>query len=77
MDPLEHTGDQGTVKTVDFTWETYSEEGEDCPIGRKGDGHRFLGITRCDLHPLPGEGKNGHRALLCQIIRPIKRQIAE
>jgi len=29
-----------------------NEEDEDCPIGRKGDGH---GFTRCDLHRLPGE----------------------
>ena len=39
MDPLVHTRDQGTVETVDFTWQTSSEEGEDCPIGQKGDGH--------------------------------------
>ncbi|XP_036338566.1 uncharacterized protein LOC118748298 [Rhagoletis pomonella] len=39
----------GTVETVDFTRRTCSEEGEDCPIDRKGDGHRFfffLGFTR-------------------------------
>jgi len=66
-----------TVETVDFTRLTCSEEGEDCPIGRKGDGHRFLGLTRCDLHRLPGEGQNGHRAVLCQIIGPILRRITE
>jgi len=42
MDPLVHTRDQGTVETVDFTRRTSSEESEDCTIGRKGDGHRFL-----------------------------------
>jgi len=42
MDPLVHTRDQGTVETVDFTGWTCSEEGEDCPIGRKGDGRRFF-----------------------------------
>jgi len=77
LDPLVHTRDQGTVETVDSTRRTCSEEGEDCPIGRKGDGHRFLGFTRCDLHRLPGEGQNGHRAVLCRIIGPIRRRIAE
>ena len=68
MNPLVHTRDQGTVKTVDLP----AEEGEDCPIGRKDDGHRFLGFTRCDLHRLPGEGQNGHRALVCLNIVPIR-----
>jgi len=77
MNPLVHTRDQGTVETVDFARRTCSEEGEDCPIGRKGDGDRFLGFTRCDLHRLPGEGQNGHRAVLCRIIGPIRRLIAE
>jgi len=62
---------------VDSTRRICSKEGEDCPIGRKGDGHRFLGVTRCDLHRLPGEGQKGHRAVLCQIIGPIRRRIAE
>jgi len=75
--PLVHTRDQGTVKTVDITRRTCSDEGEDCPIGRKGDGHRFLGLTRCDLHRLPVEGQNGHRAVLCRIIGPTHRRIAE
>ena len=39
-----------------------------CPIGRKGNSHRFLGFTRCDLHRLLGEGQNGHRTVLCRII---------
>jgi len=42
---------------VNFTRRTCPEEGEDCPIGRKGDGHRLLGFIRCDLHRLPGEDK--------------------
>ena len=77
MDPLVHTRDQGTIETVDFSRRTCSEEGKDCPIGRKGYGHRFLGFTRCDLHRLPGEWQNGHRALLCRIIGSIRRRIAE
>jgi len=77
MDPLVHTRDQGTVETADFTRRTFSEDGEDCPIGRKGDGHRFLGLTRCDLHRLTGEGQSGHKAVLCRIIGPIRRRIAE
>lgn len=45
------------------------------PIGRKGDGHRFLEFTRCVLHRLPGENQNGQRALLCRIIGPIRRKL--
>jgi len=75
MDPLVHTGDQGTVETVDFTRRTCSEEGEDCPSDAS-DGHRFLGLTRCGLHRLPGERQNGHRAVLCRMIGPIRRRIA-
>jgi hypothetical protein len=74
MDPLVHARDQGIDETVDFTRQTCSEEGKDCPIGWKGDGHCFLEFTRCDL---PKEGQNCHRALLCQIIRLIRRRIAE
>ena len=77
MESLVHTRDQGIVETVDFTRRMWSEEGEDCLIGWKGDGHHFLGFTRCDLHRLPGEGQNCHRALLCRIIGPIRRRIAE
>ena len=65
---LVHTRDQGTVEAVDFTKQTCSEEGEDYPIGKKGDGHRFLGVARCELHRLPVKGQNGHKALLCRII---------
>lgn len=36
MDPLVHTREQRMVETVDFNRLIYSEEGEDCPIGRKG-----------------------------------------
>jgi len=77
MGPLVHTRPQGTVEKVEFTRRTCSEEVEDCPIGRKGNGHRFLGFTRCDLHRLPREDRNGHRAVLCRIIGPIRRRIAE
>lgn len=67
---LVHTRDQVTVETVDFTQRTCSEEGEDCPIDRKGDGHRFLRFTRYDLHRLPGEGENGHRVEPCDRFTP-------
>jgi len=77
MDPLVHTRDQGTVETVDFTRRTCSEEVEECPISRKGEGHRFLGFIRCDLHRLLGDGQNGHRAVLCRINGPMCRRIAE
>jgi len=77
MDQLVQTRDQGTVETVDLTRRTCFKEGEDCPIGRKGDGHRFLEFTWCNLHRLPGEGQNGHRAVLCRTIGPIRRRIAD
>jgi len=41
MDPLFHTRDEGTVKTMDFTGWTSSEEGEDRKVGRKDDGQFF------------------------------------
>lgn len=50
MDPLEHTRDQTTVETVDFTRRTCSEKGKDCPIGRKDYGLRFLGFSRCNSY---------------------------
>lgn len=37
--------------------QTYSEEGGDCAIHSRGDGHRFLRITNRDLHWLPGEAE--------------------
>lgn len=55
IDLLVYTRDQETVKTMDFTRRMWSEEGEDCFIGQKGDGYRFLEFTRCGLHRLPGE----------------------
>lgn len=68
-----------TIKTKEqlkqWTSPGEPEEGEACPISRKGDGHRFLGFRRCDLYRLPGEGNNGHRTLLCLIIGPIQRQL--
>lgn len=47
-----------------ITWQT----DESCSIDRKGDRYRFLGFTRCNLHRLPAEGQNGHKALLCQLL---------
>lgn len=43
----------------------------------KADGYNFLGFKRCVLYRLLGEGQNSHRALLCWIIGPIRRWIAE
>ena len=83
MDPLVHPRDQGTIETVDFTRQTCFEEGEDCAIGQKDYGHRFLEFTSKmwrDIHRLPGEGhhlEKRHRALLCRIIAPIRPWIAE
>lgn len=45
------------------------------PIGRKGDGHRFLRFARWYLHRLQGVGQNSHRALQCRIITSILRRI--
>jgi len=50
MDPLVHTRDQGTIETVNITRRTCSEEGEDCPFGRKGYDHRFFGIHIEDVN---------------------------
>lgn len=77
MDPLVHTRDQSTVETVDFSRRTCSEESEDRPIGRKGDGHRFLGFARCDSNRLSGQGQNVHRAQLRWIIGPSRRRIEQ
>lgn len=40
--------------TVDFIRRTSSKDVEDCPIGRKNDGHRSLGF----INQLPGAGLN-------------------
>lgn len=40
MDPVINTRNQETIETIDFTREE-SEEGEDCPIGRKDNEHIF------------------------------------
>ena len=37
------------------------EEGQNCPIGRKGDGHYFLECAMCNLQLL-GEGKSYYYA---------------
>ena len=44
MDPLFHTW-EGTVKTMDFTGWTSSEEEENRKVSRKGDGHSFFRMT--------------------------------
>ena len=37
----------------------------------------LLGFASCEIHRLPGKGQNGHRALLCRIIAPMRCRIAE
>lgn len=39
--------------------------------------HWFSRVPKCDPHPIPTEGQNGHRAALRWIIRPIRHQIEE
>ena len=41
---MDHTRNEGIVKTIDFTGWTNSEEGENRKIGRKGNGHSFMGM---------------------------------
>jgi len=65
MDPLVHTRDQGTVETVDFTWRTCSEEGV------FWDSQRVVYIDYLE------KGQNGYTAVLCRIIGPIRRRVAE
>lgn len=56
-------------QSMDFTRRTCSEVGENCPVGRKGDGIGFLGFIRYNQHRLPGQGHNGQRDLLYRIWR--------
>lgn len=49
LDPLIDIRGQRTVETMDFTLRTCSDEDEDCPIGRTGDGHHSLGFRSCAL----------------------------
>ena len=46
--------DEGTVKTMDTGW-TSSEEGEDREVGRKDDGHSFLGRNIIHIDYLPSK----------------------
>jgi len=68
MDPLLHTRDEETVKTIDFTGWT-SEEDEDSK-GQKGDGHSFLGCTRYNSYRLPSVEANDQWRLLRNLIGP-------
>lgn len=45
-DPLLHTKNYRTGKTLDFTWLICCEKGEDCAIGRESDDRRFLRFRR-------------------------------
>lgn len=77
VDSLTHTRDQGTFEKVDITQQAWSSEVEDCFIGRKDDGHRFWGFKTRDLPLLPGERRNGHKAVSGRITGPIRRLIEE
>lgn len=56
-------GSTGTHHAVHFSRRICSEEGEDCPIDRKGDGLRFLEFTRYDLGWLPEKTQTSQKAL--------------
>ena len=64
MDPLLHTRDEGTVKTMNFTGWISSEEDEDHEIGWKGDGHSFLGCMRYNSYRLSSVEANDQWWLL-------------
>jgi len=77
MDPLLHTWDKRTVKIMDFTGRTSSEEGEDRKIGRKDDGHSFLGCTWYNSYRLPSVEANDQWRLLCSLIGPFQQHFKE
>jgi len=73
--------------TVDETWIYYfipeteeikttgwtsSEKGEDRKIGRKGDGHSFLGRTRYNSYRLPSVEASNQWRLLSSLIGPFQ-----
>ena len=68
MDPLLHTQYEGTVKTMDFTELTSSEEGEDREVDRKGNGTQFLGRTRYNSYRLPSVEANHQWRLLRSLL---------
>ncbi|KAL3259412.1 hypothetical protein MRX96_002060 [Rhipicephalus microplus] len=59
MDPLAHTRDQSRNRGRTAASELAPKKAiSDTHIGRKGDGHRFLGFSKCDFRQLyPGKGK--------------------
>ena len=77
MDPLLYTRDKGTIKTMDFTESTSSEEGEDCEVGRKGDGHSFLGCTWYNSYRLLSVEANDQWRLLRSLIGPFQQHFKE
>jgi len=69
------TPDEGTVKIMDFSGWTSFEEGEDRKIGRKGDGHSFLGCTRYNSSIPSVEANN--QWWLHSIIGPFQQHFKE
>ena len=79
--------------TVDETWIHYftsemkeqskqlhgtsSKEGEDRKVGRKGNGHSFLGCTRYNSYRLPSVEANNHGRLLRSLIGPFQQHFKE
>jgi len=75
MDPLFHTRDKGTIKTMDFIEWTSSEEGEDRKVGRKS--HSFLGCMRYNSYRLPSVKANDQWRLLRGLIGPFQQHFKE
>ena len=76
MDPLFHTRDEGTVKTMDFNNEWTSSE-EDRKVDRKGDGHSFLGCTLYNSYRLSSVEANDQWRLLRSFIGPFQQHFKE
>jgi len=73
MDPLLHTRDEGTVKTMDFTG---SEEGEDCKVGRKGDG-QFFGMHAVFISIIFHRSKQSMAIIIGPFQQHFKEKIGE
>lgn len=55
--PLTKDRHQMTVKTMDFSGWICSEESKNGPIGRKGNGHDFMGLERNNPRGLLRKGR--------------------
>jgi len=54
-------------KTMDFTGWTSSEEGEDCKVGQKGDGHNFFGMLAVWFISITFRRSKGSMAITTQL----------